>query len=298
MLLRQIQYFISVVENDSFTEAAEECFISQSAISQQIKVLETELGVQLLTRQNRKFTLTPAGEYFYKQGKRIMAELDKIKQETIRVAKAEDQHLRIGYLHCYGSQELSQAINKFTNSHPEVNLDLVTGTHESLYELLRNGKVDLVLNDQRRALSPAYVNYHLITTKCFIEISPKNPLSKEKKVTLADIQKTPCILIATKEQQEQEREYYQNTFGLGDSYIFANTLDEGRLMVIGKRGYMLAESTTSKLVTSSNTVCVPLYREAKQMTTKYYAFWLKTNSNQLIEDFASNLYQIFHSKKK
>ena len=53
MLLRQIQYFISVVENDSFTEAAEECFISQSAISQQIKVLETELGVQLLTRQNR-----------------------------------------------------------------------------------------------------------------------------------------------------------------------------------------------------------------------------------------------------
>ena len=69
-------------------------------------------------------------------------------------------------------------------------------------------------------------------------------------------------------------------------------------MVIGKRGYMLAESTTGKLVTRSNTVCIPLYREAKQMTTKYYAFWLKTNSNQLIEDFASNLYQIFHSKKK
>ena len=58
MLLRQIKYFVTVVDTGSFTEAAEECFISQSVISQQILSLEKELGVQLLVRSTRRFTLT------------------------------------------------------------------------------------------------------------------------------------------------------------------------------------------------------------------------------------------------
>ena len=54
MMLRQLQYFRTVVRTGSFTEAAEECFISQSAISQQIKALENDLGVKLLIRENRR----------------------------------------------------------------------------------------------------------------------------------------------------------------------------------------------------------------------------------------------------
>ena len=60
-MLRQIQYFQAVVRCHSFSEAAEECHISQSAISQQVKALENELGFALLERKNRSFTLTPAG---------------------------------------------------------------------------------------------------------------------------------------------------------------------------------------------------------------------------------------------
>ncbi len=58
-MLRQIRYFQSVVKNNSFSEAAEECHISQSAISPQIKALEEELGFLLLERKKRKFELTP-----------------------------------------------------------------------------------------------------------------------------------------------------------------------------------------------------------------------------------------------
>ena len=60
-MLRQIQYFQAVVKNNSFSRAAEECHISQSAISQQVQALERELGFILLDRKNRTFTLTPAG---------------------------------------------------------------------------------------------------------------------------------------------------------------------------------------------------------------------------------------------
>ena len=64
-MIRQIRYFQAVVRNNSFSEAAEECYVTQSAISQQIQALERELSFDLLERKNRKFTLTPAGEYFF-----------------------------------------------------------------------------------------------------------------------------------------------------------------------------------------------------------------------------------------
>lgn len=66
-MIRQIKYFQAVVQNNSFSEAAEECHISQSAISQQVQALERELGFSLLERRNRKFVLTPAGEFFIKR---------------------------------------------------------------------------------------------------------------------------------------------------------------------------------------------------------------------------------------
>ena len=86
-MLNQVRYFQAVVRCGSFTEAATECNISQSAISQQIKALEQELGVQLIERQNRKFTLTSAGEYFYKKSLIIVADYDRMVHDTIRISK-------------------------------------------------------------------------------------------------------------------------------------------------------------------------------------------------------------------
>ena len=64
-MLKQLKYFQSVVRLGSFSAVAEENFISQSAISQQVQSLEHELGFALLVRRNRSFSLTPAGEYCY-----------------------------------------------------------------------------------------------------------------------------------------------------------------------------------------------------------------------------------------
>ena len=84
MLFKQMQYFISIVKNNSFTEAAEENYISQSAISQAIKSLEDELGVELLKRSNRSFTLTSAGEYFYKQSLIMVDQFKKKLQKHVK----------------------------------------------------------------------------------------------------------------------------------------------------------------------------------------------------------------------
>ena len=83
-MLKQLKYFQSVVRLGSFSAAAEENFISQSAISQQVQSLERELGFALLVRKNRSFSLTPAGEYFYRKSLLLTADCDRMCAEAAR----------------------------------------------------------------------------------------------------------------------------------------------------------------------------------------------------------------------
>lgn len=172
-MLRQMKYFQAVVRCKSFTEAAEQCFISQSAISQQIQALERELGVKLLDRRNRRFTVTPAGEYFYEKSLLLTADFERLCRETTRIAKEQEPWLCIGYLKCYSGREFQQAVAEFTEKYPEAVIRIINGTHEELYEQLRSGRVDLILNDQRRAFSDEYVNLILSTAECQIEIAER-----------------------------------------------------------------------------------------------------------------------------
>ena len=171
----------------SFTEAADQCYISQSAISQQIRALERDLGVELIHRENRRFSLTPAGEYFYNRSKGMLDEVEDIRSETIRIGQDEELQLRIGYLRCYSGQELHQAVAEFSQMYPEVTISIVNGTHEELYDLLRFGGVDLVLNDQRRAFSDKYANYQLLQCGCYAELSVRNRLAAQDSVELEDL---------------------------------------------------------------------------------------------------------------
>lgn len=77
MLLKQMKYLQAVVEKNSFTEAAKVFGISQSAISQQIRTMEEELGFPLVIRKNRSFEVTPAGRYFYEKSLEITALSEK-----------------------------------------------------------------------------------------------------------------------------------------------------------------------------------------------------------------------------
>lgn len=129
MLLRQIKYFVTVVDTGSFTEAAEECFISQSAISQQILSLEKELGVQLLARSTRRFTLTEPGKYLYSHGKKLLGETEKLKNGTIAAAAGQEGSLKVCYLNSFADARLYKAVSMFKQQNAGVRLNVSGGTH-------------------------------------------------------------------------------------------------------------------------------------------------------------------------
>jgi DNA-binding transcriptional LysR family regulator len=295
MLFRQMKYFIAVVEARSFTEASYALEISQSAVSQQIKALEEDLGVPLLVRQNRTFSLTPAGEYFYRHGKELLQEIEAFQKETRRLGEDQELQLRLGYLNNYCGSELYETIAAFSAQYPEVTIHIFNGTHEDLYEQLRNKKADMVLNDQRRAFSDTYVNDIVTTGVLFAEISRQNPLSQEDHLSLEALKRIPCILVASAEQEQAEGAYYADTLGFAENFLFARTLEDARLLVASNRGYLPLETFNTTAPSGTASVRLPLYKEGKPLLRHYCLFWRKTNSTYYVEEFASLLHSRIQS---
>ena len=289
MLLRQMEYLQAVVENGNFYLAAEQCHVSQSAISQQIKKLEEELGVQLLLRHNRTFTLTPAGEHFYQKSLVITGDIRRMLRETARIAKQDHAVLRLGCYKGYQGSDLSQAIALFSESYPAVDVKITIGSHEELYHAMENDTIDLALNDQRRAFSDAYCNEILAESRMFIELSSRNPLSRLSQIELTDLKSTPCILVINPAGQQEEQQYYEEIVGLRGEFLFAETMQEARLKIITGQGYLPVDVIGEQAWFDTAVTRLPLVRSGQPVRKTYCAFWRKDNSGYYIEEFAELL---------
>jgi DNA-binding transcriptional LysR family regulator len=165
--MHQLEYFIAVVKYKNFTKAANECHISQPAISQQIKELENALGVKLLNRKGRGFTVTQAGLYLYQHGQDLLQTYQKLIQHTQELGQAASQQyvLNLGYLRDFGTREFLQAVTDFSKAYPQVKVKIHSGSHEDLFHLIESDQVDLNFSDLRRAPSDRYVNDHLAQSR-------------------------------------------------------------------------------------------------------------------------------------
>lgn len=288
-MLRQIKYFQAVIRNNNFSEAAYECNISQSAISQQIQALERELGFPLLERKGRKFKLTPAGEYFYKKSLVLVADYEQIIREATRLAGGEQECLKVGFLRCYSGQEFHLALEEFVGKYPDIPVEVYYGNHDELYHMLLENMIDLAFNDQRRAFSDEFMNMLLISSVTYIEIASRNPMSSLDKITVQELKHIPCILVSSERERETEAEYYHTIVGLQGEKIFADNMEKARTLVISGRGYMPSEGTPIEGSLGTNIARLPLYRGKEPIKRNYCAFWKKENTKEMSEVFAEIL---------
>ena len=291
-MFQQMQYFIAIVNNHSFTQAAVDCHISQSAISQRMKELESQLGVKLLNRKGRSFEVTEAGQYFYSHSQDILAAVDQLIKKTIKIEKNDEVELRVGYLRRFGTAEFLQTVSKFTQEFPKVKIKISSGTHEELYELLQTGKIDLNFSDQRRALSNEYQNEFLTASEFMVAVNNSLPVETQK-IDVADLVDIPCILIIDGNQQVSEEEYYRNVLGVKSEFVIAKSYDEAQMLIASNQGYLIINQRMRTQLDKDIVKMISLVKGNRKLVQNYYAYWQANNSGYYIETFAELLKQTF-----
>lgn len=123
--LNDVEIFVQVVENGSFTSTAERLNLSKAVVSKYVSRLETELGVRLLYRTTRRLSLTEAGEIFFERCRFGIQELNGARSEVIWMQGAPRGTLKIAVPVSFGVAQLAQIMSKFTAQYPAVDIDMV-----------------------------------------------------------------------------------------------------------------------------------------------------------------------------
>ena len=280
MLLKQLEYFVCVVDNNSFTQAATEQYVSQSAISQQIKALETSLGVELMVREKRSFHLTPAGQYLYRSVKKLLERFHDIKVETTRIGTDARVSLRIGYLNRYSGIAMQQTVIHMAKRYKNLDIRMYSGSHEELYGMLSDRRVDVVFNDQWQILSDDFESHLIDKATTFIEV-PQG-YTNEGCVELKHIDDLPLILLCRGKYTLSEEEHYRKAIGYNGAFAYARTLEEARYLVAGQQGLLLLDCFKYLTDPMPGIERKVLMNHGKPMERHYYFISQRNQNNSYI----------------
>ncbi len=197
MNTRQIEYFLAVAEELSFTKAAEKMYVSQTAVTHQIRSLEEQMGVQLFSRTKKKVELAPAGALFMIEGRQILEHIDNAFIHARDVSEGMSGALEIGFAN-YASNILANSLQEFHSRYPNIKLHFKSYSPSVLLDRLRLGELDLIFSP---IFDPA------IYEGCFIQevsrvsliavLPSSHPLAGKHYLTKKDLSDQSLILACT-----------------------------------------------------------------------------------------------------
>ena len=198
MELRQLEYFLMVSDLASFTRAAERLYVSQPAVTNAVRSLEEELGIQLLDRSQRKVTLTAEGKIFYRHIQNIMQGISTTLNEINDLKSHNRGHLTIGVTPLAGITSTSRLLAEFRAAYPNISISVAEHNVGQLLELLHADKLDFAfvfdLTEQERT------RLNILPLACeelMVCCARRHALSRMNSVTLAELTEEPFILMET-----------------------------------------------------------------------------------------------------
>ncbi len=186
MNIQVLKIFCDLVEMGSFSRAAENNYISQSAVSQQLAKLEQEFGVQLISRGGGFVEPTEAGRAFYNGAMEILRRYEQMLGEIHSAASSVRGVLRVGTIYSVGFYLLDPYIRKFIRAHTEVNLHVEYTRWSRIYNAVISGEMDLgvvAYPQKQRSIEVIPLTKEQLVVVC----PPTHPLAKKKSVSPAEL---------------------------------------------------------------------------------------------------------------
>ncbi len=244
MEFSQLQAFIYVAENASFSATANQLHLTQPAISKRISTLENVLGCQLFDRIGRQIQLTEAGKALLPHTIKILQDIEDCKRHIRNLDKNVSGKLSLASSHHIGLHRLPTALKTFAKTYQDVELDFQFLESEQACEAVRLGKIELAVITLPLKGYDKLITYKLWNDPLICVINEDHELNHKPNITLAELSKYPVLLPEqqTFTRQLIEQPFFRKNIKL-NTLMTANDLESLRMMVeIGLGWSILPES--------------------------------------------------------
>ncbi|HEC59379.1 hypothetical protein LCGC14_1041790 [marine sediment metagenome] len=225
MKLQQLKYVREIARRGlSISAASNAMHTSQPGVSNQVQLLEDELGLQIFERHGKRLTgLTPFGQLVIKMADRVLLDVENIRQLAADSKNDQLGTLSIGTTHTQARYALPKAIKAFSQHYPKVHLNMVQGTPTEIAEMAATGRVDIAIATEGLTQFDALVILPCYEWNRSLVVPPGHPLLSEKKLTLKAIADYPLLTYAmgVTGRAQQDQAFIEQ--GLTPNVVFTAT---------------------------------------------------------------------------
>ena len=293
MELRHLRYFITVAEELNFSKAALKLYTAQPSLSQQIKDLEEDVGVQLLYRTKRKVELTEEGAVFLEQARLTLAQADKAVAMARQVSQAKQQMLRIGFVPVAEMKIFPYVLPNLRVQNPELKIELFSMNNTEQLRLLKKGELDISFT--RNNVHSDEIESQFVLREPLIFLLPKDhPLAKYEQIPVKALDGIDFIIPAAEQSETLHQTILEfskthnvefNIVQKADNILFnINAIGLGLGCTI-LPGYVAPLSM-------NNTVIRPIEVELPYLNL--YVNYRKNNSSLVVTKFLELLTRVFY----
>ncbi|MCK8058440.1 MULTISPECIES: LysR family transcriptional regulator [unclassified Fusibacter] len=207
MDLRQLQYFISVCEEKSFTKASLKLHVSQPSISKSVKTLETELGIKLINRDSKQIQITDVGKLFLKNSKDLLKGFDALTQELSQITELKRGKIHIGIPPIVGASFFPNLIGAFKTKYPDIELQLMEVGTKDIEEAIISSNIDVGIICNISNKLNQLEQHLLLQDPIRVVVSNRHILANKNSISFCDLCNEKFVM-------------YSKTFSLYDRILY------------------------------------------------------------------------------
>jgi len=295
MNINQLRYFVAVADHQSFTKAATQYYISQTAITQQIQTLEETLGVKLVDRSTRPISLTPGGLAFLPEAKIIIDRMESAIQRSREASTGLTGSLRIGYTKGYEQSDLPKKLREFRQEFPNVLITCYRNDTDMLAAGLLRTEYDIIFTwDSTNIRQESSLHIQLAeTVPLYVAMYSSHPLARRPYLSRQDLKGERILFMSPSSDGDSfgDAHYvqlYQKAGYQPDILLRSSDYESILMMVSAEEALCIVPKyCIGHLGGLDNIIFCPLHGEGE--TEEVLAVWQKKNQNPALKHFISKL---------
>jgi DNA-binding transcriptional LysR family regulator len=267
---REIQNFVVVAETGSISRAAESLFITQPALSRQIRALELKLGISLFKREARGIELTEEGEKFLVEARRLLADLNHANQILDEMREEKAPRVRIAAPSVVTRYIITPAVIAFRKTEPSIEVEVTEAQdYDDLLAMLEDGSVQMIvagklLWNERLGWEDLY------TYRMYALVSQDHPLATREYVTTQELTSERILILS---QGTSPRLLYQDVMGARKPRRLVESYNPETLLMLAQNGLGIAVVTDTVTLDGFKGRAIPLLHDGHHVSQTAIAAW-------------------------